>query len=302
MEQCLEWARIVMAFLNVILSLREPLKKRKFSLSVFSDQKIGSVEKLVTVHALRNISTVSARCMHKCCLWHSFELLRNNNLLALLWTVKMSTLQQQQQQRQWQQQLDTHESAESITRGCAAPAHAAQQLRFLSCATGSTAALRLPRATAHGGRTAAPIVLQSQWGVQGKGEGKTEGERVLLLNKWRRGAASRCHPLSVEKRRITKGCGQTLGCNFMMQTVRMCSSLTLCLTLSRTSQRARCTTVVATSALVSRLAAAGVRPSRLTLAREGYDHNARRRSSAHTLTYESNAVGMQLHCPTADPR
>lgn len=166
----------------------------------------------------------------------------------------MSTLQQQQQQ---QHNNSTPTSLLKVLHA------AAQQLRFLSCATGSTAALRFPRATAHGGRTAAPIALQSQWRVQE--EGKTEGERVLLLNKWRWGAASRCQSLSVEKCKITKGCGPTLGCNRMMQTIRTCISLTLCLTLSpleRTSQRAQCATVMAMSAAVLLRLASGPHASR----------------------------------------
>lgn len=71
LKQCLEWVRIIMAFLNIILSLREPLKKRKFSLSVFSDQKNRLCGE--TCHSTRSPqcfhqTPVSARCMHKCCL------------------------------------------------------------------------------------------------------------------------------------------------------------------------------------------------------------------------------------------
>lgn len=82
-------------------------------------------------------------------------------------------------------QLNTYESAESITCGCAAPAHAAQQLGFLSCASRSTTALWFPRVTAHGSRSAALIRLQSQ-GVQGERRRKDtdrKRERVLLSNR-----------------------------------------------------------------------------------------------------------------------
>lgn len=132
-----------------------------------------------------------------------------------------------------------------------------------------------------------PIVLQKPVSgarkkrrKDGAGERESSAFKQVTLRSGKQMSTS----FSVEKCKITKGCGLTLGCNCVMQTIRMRISLTLCLTLSHTSQRAQCATVTATSAVVSRLAAAGVRPSRLTAAREGYDHNARQTQRGRSST------------------
>lgn len=110
----------------------------------------------------------SPRCLHvarvNAALSKSFALLWKNSLPALLWTRKGAALSSGATTRHlrvcWKHYMWL---CCPCTRSAAAP-----QLRFLSCARRSTAALWFPRVTAHGSRPAALIGLQSQGGVQGK--------------------------------------------------------------------------------------------------------------------------------------